>query len=104
MDSTQGSWFLLLFFSDALQSLPPSSKTCKELLIPFTCLFRFPICEGGTKYVPSQQQCESISTVVCEQEWAVASSVNETNLPSCGDLPDGMYFVIYHSVMLRRCS
>ena len=46
------------------------------------------------KYMPSQQLCESISTGVCEQEWALASSLNENNLPSCGDLPDGTYFVI----------
>ena len=104
MDSTQGCRFSFLLFSDALQSLPPSSKTCKELLIPLTCLFRFPICEGGAKYVPSQQLCESISAAICAEEWAVASSVNENNLPSCGDLPDGMYALLCEDASLGRCS
>ena len=88
--------FVWFHFLDDLQSVLPSSLACKEVVISFICLFVFPICDGedGLKYVPSQELCENISTAACEKEWAIVASLNETILPSCGDLPHGMFLVI----------
>ena len=88
--------FVWYHFLDDSQSVPPSSLACKEVVISIICLFVFPICDGedGLKYIPSQELCENISTGACEKEWAIVANLREIILPSCGDLPDGMFFVI----------
>ena len=42
-----------------------ATEMCTSSLIPFMCLYLFPLCDGnGTAHKPSRDQCIEISTVV----------------------------------------
>ena len=64
-------------------------RACRSSFIPFMCLQLFPLCDGnGTPHKPTKDQCISISTVVCKEEWQKAltfPSVREM-LPDCESL------------------
>ena len=66
-----------------------ASEACRSSFIPFMCLQLFPLCDGnGTPHKPTKDQCISISTVVCKEEWQKAltfPSVRE-KLPDCESL------------------
>ena len=64
------------------------SPQCREVALPFLCLYLFPLCDDNqTTYLPSMAQCISISTDICRTEWLLASSL-VNNLPVCSDLPN----------------
>eukprot|EP00731_Ephydatia_muelleri_P010669 Em0005g1255a len=64
------------------------SPQCKEVALPFLCLYLFPLCDDNqTTYLPSMAQCISISTDICRTEWLLASSL-VNNLPVCSKLPN----------------
>ena len=65
------------------------SELCEEDLIPFMCLYLFPICDkSGSIFYPSSQDCLYISTDVCRNEWQkVIEFGEESLLPKCNTLP-----------------
>ena len=64
------------------------SPQCQAASLPLICLFLFPLCDAnGTAYLPSSEQCYSISGGVCKEEWEVAQAM-VTGLPSCAVLPN----------------
>ena len=63
-----------------------ASEMCKSSLIPFMCLYLFPLCDGkGMAHKPSIDQCIEISTVLCKDEWQKAQSIStvKNQLPDC---------------------
>ena len=68
-------------------SLLGASQTCVSSLIPFMCLYLFPLC--GTNATVSRQQCIDISTVLCKDEWQRALSIPaiKDQIPKCENLP-----------------
>ena len=64
------------------------SPQCRAVSLPFICLYLFPLCgENGTVYLPSSEQCNSISTDICKGEWVMAQEVI-SSLPNCALLPN----------------
>ena len=78
----------VLMLSSGLQLLSPSLE-CEEAVLPFLCLFAFPLCDGnGRLYQPSLGECETLTTETCAQEWQMAVSfLGSENLPQCSTLP-----------------
>ena len=68
-------------------SLLGASQTCLSSLIPFMCLYLFPLCDSNTTV--SRQQCIYISTVLCKDEWQTALSIQtiKDQIPKCESLP-----------------
>ena len=85
-------------------SLLGASQTCVSSLIPFMCLYLFPLC--GTNATVSRQQCIDISTVLCKDEWQRALSIPgiKDRIPNCEGLPsitgNGMLFCLYFSILI----
>ena len=70
-------------------SLIGATEMCRSSLIPFMCLYLFPLCDGnGITYKPSTDQCIEISTVLCKDEWIKAQSISAVRkqLPDCQSL------------------
>ena len=66
-----------------------ATEMCISSLIPFMCLYLFPLCDGnGTAHKPSRDQCIEISTVVCKDEWQKAALIPGVieKLPDCESL------------------
>ena len=78
----------VLMLSNGLQLLSPSLE-CEEAVLPFLCLFAFPLCDGnGRLYQPSSGECETLTTETCAREWQMAVSfLGSENLPQCDFLP-----------------
>eukprot|EP00731_Ephydatia_muelleri_P026488 Em0018g588a len=75
-------------------SLLGTTETCRSFLIPFLCLYLFPLCdENGTVSRPSRDQCIEVSTVACKDEWQKALSIPyvKQQLPVCESLPATSY-------------
>ena len=75
-------------------SLLGTTETCRSSLIPFLCLYLFPLCdENGTVSRPSRDQCIEVSTVACKDEWQKALSIPyvKQQLPVCESLPATSY-------------
>ena len=63
------------------------SPECRELVVPFLCLYQFGLCGmSGIFIQPTIGQCEEIRDVVCRTEWATALRFG-INLPDCGIFP-----------------
>ena len=63
------------------------SPECRELVVPFLCLYLFGLCDmSGIFIQPTIGQCEEIRDVVCHTEWATALRFN-IDLPDCGIFP-----------------
>ena len=79
----------VLTLYNGLQFLNPSPE-CEEAVLPFLCLFAFPLCDGsGQLYQPSFGECETLTQDTCGLEWATALSfLGSENLPQCGSLPE----------------
>ena len=78
--------------TDTVQQL--STAECNSLAIPSVCLYLFPLCDSdGKVYLPSQELCQEISMVVCQQLWTLAETFGFGNqLPVCADLPSASTF------------
>ena len=66
-----------------------ATDMCRSSLIPFMCLYLFPLCDGnGITYKPNTDQCIEISTVLCKDEWLKAQSISAVRkqLPDCQSL------------------
>ena len=64
------------------------SPQCRDAALPFFCLYLFPLCDGNqTAYLPSSEQCTTISTETCKNEWTLAKATI-TGLPECSVLPN----------------
>ena len=64
------------------------SPNCQVAVVPFICLYLFPLCdENQTAYLPSSQECNSISTDICKAEWSMAQQLL-SSLPNCAALPN----------------
>ena len=63
-----------------------ASQTCISYLIPFMCLYLFPLC--GANATVSREQCLLISTDVCKDEWQMALSIPtlKDQIPNCESL------------------
>ena len=66
-----------------------ASPECEEAALPFLCLYLFRLCDSnGILYQPTSIDCVTISTGVCEREWAIAAgAVGQERLPQCELLP-----------------
>ena len=65
-----------------------ASQTCISQLVPFMCLYLFPLC-GTNATAVSREQCIQISTDVCKDQWQLALGVPTLKdyIPNCGSLP-----------------
>lgn len=64
------------------------SSQCQLVAFPFLCLSLFPLCDGNhTTYLPSNHECNSISTDTCKEIWKMAATFI-SNLPVCSALPN----------------
>ena len=83
-----------LKFTLVLSLLQPQ-ENCKVALVPFLCLYFFPICDDtGAALHPDAGYCEEISSSVCKEEWNVAIAMGiESLLPQCGLLPSEPSFL-----------
>ena len=72
-----------------LNLLNPSSE-CREVVIPFLCLYLFPLCDANrTMYQPSSDECTTFSTDTCAREWQAAiDHLGMGVLPQCESFPD----------------
>ena len=62
-------------------------QECVEAFMPFMCQYLFPLCNtSGYLLLPSQEECLTISTGVCEKEWELVSLFAADYLPQCTDL------------------
>ena len=63
------------------------SPECRELVVPFLCLYLFGLCDmSGIFIQPTIGQCEEIRDVVCRTEWATALRFS-IDLPDCEIFP-----------------
>lgn len=71
------------------------SSKCQAVGIPFLCQYVFPLCDcsTGDLYLPSQEFCVKVSTVACEAEWEMLTSLDQYDdlLPVCSNLPVATY-------------
>ena len=70
-----------------LNNLIKPSSECRELVVPFLCLYQFGLCDTSGIFIqPTIGQCEEIRDVVCRTEWATALRFG-IDLPDCRILP-----------------
>ena len=63
------------------------SPECRELVVPFLCLYQFGLCDmSGIFIQPTIGQCEEIRDVVCRTEWATVLRFG-IDLPDCEIFP-----------------
>ena len=79
----------VLLLNGLLSPLIGASPECQEAVPPLLCLYLFRLCDSnGALYQPSSVDCVTISTVVCETEWMIATDIlGQENLPQCESLP-----------------
>ena len=67
-----------------------ASKECQFAVLPFICLYTFPICDCATTrlYQPTRESCELIRDETCSSEWILVNSINPDLLPDCSNLPN----------------
>ncbi|KAL5491673.1 hypothetical protein EMCRGX_G017005 [Ephydatia muelleri] len=65
------------------------SPQCRAVALPFACLYFFPLCDGNQTayFLPSSDECISISTETCKGEWEGAKKLVR-QIPDCRTLPD----------------
>ena len=65
------------------------SPECRELVVPFLCLYQFGLCDTSGIFIqPTIGQCEEIRDVVCRTEWATFQGFG-VDLPDCEIFPTG---------------
>ena len=76
-------------FNGLSSPLISASPECDKAARPLLCLYLFRLCDSnGTLYQPSSMDCVTVSTDVCEREWAVATNLmGQQGLPQCELLP-----------------
>ena len=60
-----------------------ASQTCISMLMPFMCMYLFPLC--GANVTISREQCIEVSTGVCKDDWqnALSIPVIKDKIPNC---------------------
>ena len=67
-----------------------ASEECMQEAIPFLCQYGFPIysCPEQKVVLPTEEECERISTTTCQAEVSLAASFGlEHLIPDCKGLP-----------------
>ena len=77
-----------------------ASSACKEEVIPFICLYTFPLCSCRDQelILPTKEECERISATTCRVELLLAIRLGYADLiPDCNLLPNsnGNYWKSY---------
>lgn len=84
IQSNQSENFFLLL--DALNS---TSNECRDVALPFFCVYFFGLCDStGKAYRPSYRQCVDISTNLCATEWLLIGNISNLTLPNCESFPN----------------
>ena len=77
-----------LIVSGIQSGLVDASQECVDAFVPLMCQYLFPLCNtSGNLLLPSQEECLTISTGVCQVEWGFAAQLFGDQLPVCTDLP-----------------
>ena len=65
------------------------SESCQRAAGLLVCQSSFPLCscKNGYSYFASREECEKISVVECDEEWANARQYGII-LPNCTELPE----------------
>ena len=77
-----------LCFSFLLEEL--ASAECQQDVIPFLCLYGFPLCSSMDQQLilPTEEECERIRSTTCQVEYDLAILLGFGNLlPDCNLLP-----------------
>ena len=68
-----------------------ASEKCQEDVIPFVCLYVFPLCSSLDQQLilPTKEECERISTTTCQMEFNLAVGTEGIShfIPYCDLLP-----------------
>lgn len=70
-----------------------ATDQCKEDVIPFLCLFGFPLysCPQQEVVLPTKEECQRIIMTTCQAEFHLANLFGlEDLLPDCNELPSGL--------------
>lgn len=61
----------------AMQVAAAFPSECGEAVLPFICLYLFPLCDGNqTLHLPSIDECNAISMGICSTEWKIAQKLD----------------------------
>ena len=72
-----------------LPLLSPSPE-CSEVAQPFLCFSTFGLCDNRSRelYLPSSQQCRTVTEEICAEEFVAAGAILGSNqLPQCDEFP-----------------
>ena len=89
MEKVQGAQLLF----GGISIFKPSDE-CKDLALPFMCLFIFGLCDSNSQlYQPTMEECDMVTEGVCEGvfndlEDAAAAIGQADQLPQCELLPE----------------
>ena len=92
MDEIEGE--TSIFVLAGIPNVDPSpSAQCAEEIVPFICLYYFRLCDNGTLYVPTYEECRRLRDDVCTIEvWNAANAGAALfmleGLPDCDLLPN----------------
>ena len=80
-----------------------ASQTCISTLMPFMCLYLFPLC--GANVTISREQCTEVSTGVCKDDWqnALNIPVIKDKIPNCNSFPITGQGLLFISILLCSC-
>ena len=62
------------------------SQQCRDAVLPFMCLYTFPLCDNitGHLYQPTRDECVRVSEQVCSHEWNLTTQLGYQHLlPDC---------------------
>ena len=76
----------------AIVGLPLLSQSpeCSEIAQPFLCFSIFGLCDNHSRelYLPSSQQCTTVTEEICTEEFVAAGAILGSNqLPQCDEFP-----------------
>ena len=77
-----------------VDELPVTNSACKAASAQFFCKYFFPLCncKTGDLYLPSQETCQEVSTVICRTLWPLLEQqIQKLKLPDCSTLPMATY-------------
>ena len=78
-----------MMLMNGIAFLNPSPQ-CREVILPFLCLFVFKLCDLDSHFHNSlREDCLEIRDDICAEEWLSAVNfLGDRVLPICEDLPD----------------
>ena len=81
-----------------------ASQTCISTLMPFMCLYLFPLC-GANVTVSGRRQCIEVSTGVCKDDWqnALNFPLVKDKIPNCNSFPTTGQGLLFISILLCSC-